>query len=97
MIRAVFFFLSMMLVGEEDLQKIEKIDQDILYLEKEKKQLQRKAASHRNKGGQFQFDRGNSLEARREFFLEQELEDKVHLIEINIQNLLNEKKDLLLD
>lgn len=88
------FFLSMMLVAEEDLQKI---DQKIFYLEKEKKQLQRKAAVHRNKGVQLQFDRGNFLEARREFFLEQELEDKVHLIEINIQNLLNEKKDLILD
>jgi hypothetical protein len=95
LIRVLCFFLSIAAIEDGDLQRIAKIDQDIFCLEKEKKQLQRKSSSHRDKGGRLQFDRGNYLEARREFFLEQESIDKVHLIEIKIQNLLEEKKDLL--
>ncbi len=97
MIRILCFFLSVFLMGEGDLEKIAKIDQDISYWEKEKKHLQKKAFSHRNKGNDLQFGRGSSLEARREYFLEQETQDKIHLIEIKIRNLLEEKQELLME
>jgi hypothetical protein len=93
----VCFFFCLVLLEEGDLQKISTIDQEIFYLEKEKKQLQRKASSHRRKGEQLQFDRGSFLEARREFFLEQEAEDKLNVIEIKVDHLMEEKKDLLID
>lgn len=94
MIRILFFFLSFT-ISEEDLQRVAKIDQDIVCLEKEKAGLLRQISLHGNKAGQLQFDRNNFLEARREFFLQQQAEDKMHVIEIKIKNLIEEKSDLL--
>jgi hypothetical protein len=95
--KMLYLFLSIILAREADIEKMHRIDQEIVCLAKEKKQLERKASSHRNAGSQLQFDRGNFLEARREFFLEQELEDKIHILEIQIEELLEERKDLILD
>ncbi len=102
MFKPVCFFLFLVVCGgaqgkESQIRKeqLEKIEKSIVALEEEKSRYQKKRAKHLDKGALWQFHKDHSLESKREYFLADKDQDKIHLIDLKIKNLLEEKQELL--
>jgi hypothetical protein len=100
--KIIYFFLFLSVCirvqGRESLaqkQQLEKIEKNIVALEKEKNRYQKKRAGHLDKGALWQFHKDHSLESKREYFLADKDQDKIQLIDLKIKNLIEQKQELL--
>ncbi len=75
--------------------QLEKIHKSIVTLEAEKSRYEKKRAKHLEQAAFWQFNKETSLESKREYFLAEKDRDKVLLIDLKIQNLQIERKELL--
>lgn len=78
-------------------EEITKIERVICSLKEEKNKLQKKVTFHENRGRDWQFNRENSLESKREYFLARQEYDKIKLLELKIANFEEKKNELLED
>lgn len=91
-------FLSAYGKAEELLSKkqaLQKVEQNILALEAEKKNYEKKSIFHKERGRSWQFSKEDFLESRREYFLADRDRDKISLLELKIKNLNLQKKEIL--
>ncbi len=78
------------------------LEEQVLTLEKEIESLVNKKTEHlkkikfhQSRGRDWQFNKDNYLESRREYFLAERELDKIRLIELKLQDLEELRQDLL--
>ena len=94
----IFLSVSQLFQGEEyptKEEEIEKIEKVIQKLQAEKNKWEKQVAGHESRGSSLQFNKGNFLESRREYFLADQEQDRLQLLDLKIKKFTMQKKELL--